>query len=374
MNPETERNGAATVTRGLLKLLEKPPLRAQVDCIPVRPDPRKYHRLAQVGSLIGSLASDLPAKAVFLHSRQFENKVQARLRTQRYDLVILNGSDLLGMSKCFPSSMPQIVVAHNIEHVLFNSQIQNLGWPHRSLKALLRRDCKRLEDFEWNGMRRSENVIFLSHQEAAYTARFCEGLRSATIPPLFDYKPCRQRNRKAGATLQLGYLGNFGWWPNQLGLRWFATQVLPHVKSPIRLNLFGHGSARAWKGDPRIVGHGVFEEMERVWDNCDFLICPSFSSAGVCVKMAEAIYNGIPVLATRDAARGLPLSSDPALILLDKPEEWVGFLDSIAARDLAGREVSEKIADRFSIDAHKDALQQFVTDVIARAASRGVAE
>jgi glycosyltransferase involved in cell wall biosynthesis len=365
VNPQSERNGAATVTRGLIKLLEMPPLRAQVECIPVRANPRKGHRFAQACSLISSLASDLPAKPFFLHSRRFQKTVETRIRSEHYDLVVLNGSDLLWVSKYLPVSIPRILVAHNIEHVLFHSQIQGLTWPYRPLRTLLENDCRRLEDFEWNGMRETANVIFLSNEEAAYAARSCEGLRSITSPPLFDYRPSRRRFREAGAILQIGYLGNFRWWPNQCGLRWFATQVLPHLRSPIRLNLFGQGSDSLSNGDQRIVGHGVVEDIERVWDACDFLICPVLSNFGVSVKLAEAIYNRIPVLATSVAARGLPFSNDPAIVLLDKPEEWVEFLGSDAATDLVTRQVSQKIADRFSIDFHQNVLQQFVADVIS---------
>jgi hypothetical protein len=49
VNPQVERNGAATVTRGLLKLLAlPPPFEAQVGCVPVRAEPRRWHRLVRV--------------------------------------------------------------------------------------------------------------------------------------------------------------------------------------------------------------------------------------------------------------------------------------------------------------------------------------
>src|ERR1039457_1444796 len=50
VNPEVERNGAASVTRGLLKSLTCPPLRASVECIPVRQRPRRWHGVAQFRS------------------------------------------------------------------------------------------------------------------------------------------------------------------------------------------------------------------------------------------------------------------------------------------------------------------------------------
>jgi hypothetical protein len=60
-------------------------------------------------------------------------------------------------------------------------------------------------------------------------------------------------------------------------------------------------------------------------------------------------------------------------VLLDKPEEWVEFLGSAAATDLVTRQVSQKVADRFSIDSHQNVLQQFVADVISRPMKRASA-
>ena len=79
VNPGVERNGAATVTRGLLKLLALPPLEAQVDCVPVRAEPPRCHRLAQARSLLLGSFSSLPAKAAFLYSQEFRDKVAARV-------------------------------------------------------------------------------------------------------------------------------------------------------------------------------------------------------------------------------------------------------------------------------------------------------
>jgi glycosyltransferase involved in cell wall biosynthesis len=366
VNPDVERNGAATVTRGLFKLLAMPSFRAEIHCIPVRTAPRRWHRLAQAASLLKSSLSDLPSKADFLHSRQFRDEVKKRIRSGPWDAVILNGADLLWISEYLPPSIPQILVAHNIEHLLFDSQIQNLTWAYRPLLRLLRNDWQRLRDFELQGISRTGNVIFLSSEDAAYAAHHCKDLRSTVIPPLFDHDPAYQMRKNAGPVLDIGYLGNFGWWPNQQGLRWFIKEVLPHVNTPMRLHLFGYGSDSSWRGDRRIVGHGMVEPIEQIWSSCDFLICPAFAGGGVSVKLVEAAYNRIPVLANKNAARGLPLLDDPAVMFLDDPKEWVELLNSTAARDLAERTVSEKTAARFSMDFYKDALHEFIKGVISR--------
>jgi polysaccharide biosynthesis protein PslH len=371
VNPHSEFNGAATVTRGLLKMLALSPLEACVDCVPVRAEPPRWHRLVQARSLLLSPFSTLPVKAAFLYSKEFRDDVVTRVRGGHYDLVVINGADLVWILDYLPASIPRILVAHNIEHLLFSSQIQNLGWLYRPLAGLLRKDCRRLKDYELNGIREIGNVIFLSREEAAYANRLCEGLHTTTIPPVFDYEPRPRQNTNARPTLEIGFLGNFKWWPNQLSLRWFANEILPYVKSLVRINLFGRPGGHGWRSDPRIVEHGAVKSIEQIWASCDFLICPTFPTGGVCVKLAEAVYNRMPVLGTRHAARGLSIDGDPALVFLDEPGEWVEFLNSTAARDLAERQVSEKTGARFAMDNHKDGLQQFVQAAILSRTARG---
>ena len=59
---------------------------------------------------------------------------------------------------------------------------------------------------------------------------------------------------------------------------------------------------------------------------------------------------------------------------IEEAEEWVDLLNSTGARDLAGRMVSEQIANRFSIDSYKLGLQQFVKDVISSKTASGATE
>jgi glycosyltransferase involved in cell wall biosynthesis len=366
VNPEVERNGAATVTRGLLKVLNSQPFGAEVDFIPFHREPRKWHRLAQARSVLQAFVSDLPSKAVFLKSREFLEQVKARIRQKTYDLIVLNGSDLLWISEFLPPSIPRILVAHNIEHRLFDYQIQNLGTLYGPLRRVLRKDCQRLEAFEWRGIQQTGNVMFLSAEEAAYANGVCKNLRSIVVPPLFDYKPWRRPAKKPGAVLEIGYMGNFKWWPNRLGLRWFTTEVLPHVKSPIRLHLFGGTGGPDGQTHPRVVNHGVVEDIQRIWGACDLLICPALPSGGVCVKLAEAVYNGMPVIANTHAGRGLVLGEDPALVFMDEPREWIDFLNSHAARDLAARSVSSAVGREFAVETHTASILAFVEEVISK--------
>jgi hypothetical protein len=115
---------------------------------------------------------------------------------------------------------------------------------------------------------------------------------------------------------------------------------------------------------PGIVKHGYVASLDQVWSTCHFMICPVLAGGGVSIKLAEAVGRGVPVLATKYAARGLPLDPDPAIVLLDSPEDWAEFLNSRAARDLRWLNPSPGNVSRFQPENHVDAVSRFVRPLL----------
>ena len=311
--------------------------------------------------------SSLPSKALLTYSRSFLNDVRRSLHEQKFDLILLNGSDLLWLLPHLPRGIPRILLAHNIEHQLFLSQINTLYQSSRLLKSVLMRDWHRLRDYEMSGMRQVENVIFLSWQDAEFALGENPSIQGLIVPPIFDY-PSVQRHAATDSSggIDLGFMGNFGWWPNREGLRWFLEEVFPHTSDDTRLHLFGEHARDAAPHHLRIVNHGFLPKLQDIWPICDFMICPIHSGGGVNVKVAEAVYNRMPVLASSFGARGLPLKPDPGIVLLDRADEWVSFLCSSAARALRARSLPASMAEAFSMDSHSEPVQGFVRDVMKR--------
>ena len=365
VDPEAHRGGAGTVTRGLTRLLQSSALATQVEYICPASARRRFHRARQVSSLARSLISPLPSKALLTYSRRFLMEVQAILRDRPVDLVILNGSDLLWILPELPLEMPRILLAHNIEHQLFRSQIDTRYSRSGFRREALMRDWRCLQEYEMNGMRAAENVIFLSKQDAAFAEDADLQLRSLVVPPLFDYRPSSRRHTSgANGIVEIGFVGNFNWWPNREGLRWFLTEVLPRTTSDTRLHLFGEETNRVNPLHPRVITHGFMPSTDDIWSMCDFMICPIHAGGGVNVKLAETIYNGVPALTTSFGTRGLPLSDDPGIVVLNTAEEWIAFLNSQSARALGSRRVLESNAGEFAMQAHAERVRSYIHEVI----------
>src|SRR5262249_21722687 len=363
----TRRGGAGTAPRALMTLLQRPPLNAQIALVSVWSRPKVLHRLRQALSIARSLVSSLPAKAEFVHSRSLLRTIQHSLREREVDLIVLNGSDLLWLLPELPPLIPRILVAHNIEHELQLSQIHRLNPALRVLRRFLLRDCQRLREYEMSGMRQVKNIIFLSDRDAELVGRECANLNAIVIPPLFDYAPAAwSRTRDQTIGLDIGFMANFSWWPNRDGLRWFLQEVFSSLPDTTRLHLFGEQSRRVVPSHFRIVPHGFVPRLEDIWQMCYFMICPILAGGGVSVKFAEIVYNGMPVAATSFAARGLRLEPHPSIVLLDGAEQWIRFLCSPTARDLALRRGPAPTAKVFAMDSNLATIQAFVSQVAHR--------
>ena len=366
VDPALHHGGAGTVTRAFLRLLQRAPLSAQIECVVPTYTRRRSHRGRQLTSLARTLVSPLPSKALFTYSRRFRNDVQRMLRTRGFDLILLNGSDLLWLLPQLPRGLPVILMAHNIEHQLFLSQINSLHPSSRLLRGALMRDMRRLVDYEMSGLRRVENIVFLSRRDAEFAVGENPNINAIIVPPIFDDQSSDIRCfRHSPDGMHLGFVGNFGWWPNREGLRWFLKEVFPHTGDNTRLHLFGEQSQSAPR-HARIVNHGFVPRTQDIWPICDFMICPAICGGGVNVKLAEAVYNRMPVLATSFGATGLPLESDPGIVVLDRAEEWVSFLRSPAACALRSRRLPASVADAFAMASHVERAHSFIQDVIQR--------
>lgn len=217
-----------------------------------------------------------------------------------------------------------------------------------------------MERFETAGIRSVGNVLFLSSFDASHPRAGRFATRTLVTPPLFFDPPASRPPRRAGP-LQIGFLGNMAWWPNHRGLSWFLSQVFPHLGQGVHLHLFGEGTPRYARDDDRVSGHGPMGDLTQVWSRCDLMICPVIAGGGVCTKLAEAVYHGIPAVATSLATRGLPLTNDPYLIVSDRPADWIAHLTSPAAR--TGERISASLSCRFAVDTHREAVQRFIRDI-----------
>jgi polysaccharide biosynthesis protein PslH len=366
VDPAVQKGGAWTTSRGLIRLLQEGPLAADVEVLACQNYSGFFQRKRQASAVVRSLFSPLPAKIEFTRTSGMLAKLRQLLATQKFGLIILNGTDLLWMLPHLPSGIPRVLFAHNIESELFASQAASRAFSLPLIRSVVDRESRRLRAYEIEGLRQVGRVVFVSTADECFARAQCPGIATMTIPPVFwtpfSRRPCPAEKLGCAKStdINIGLLANFHWWPNQRGLAWFLRDVFPNVPSHLRLHLFGCGSESMARAHPRTVPHGFVGDLSEVWKTCDFMICPIFSGGGVCVKAAEALYHGMPLLATTKSVRGLPLEPHPGIALLDTAGAWVEFLrrDALA---LARQCIPASLSARFSAEHYTQSLCDFLS-------------
>ena len=355
VDPATHPGGAGTYTRGLIAALQTG---YAVDLVaPLHVPPGPWYRSRQVMSLAKSCISDLPAKVLFTCQGELRHRIRETARSHHYGAALINGSDMLWALDALPLEMPTLLIAHNLEYQLLVQQLGNT----RFMSRMFKREITKQRHYEIEGFRRTRGVIFASNTDMAWGCFQVPGLQAIYVPPLFT-EPPNPRRREPNGHLRLGYLADFAWWPNRRNWNWLIKEVFPKIHRSFVVHVFGRQSEQLPTCD-RVIVHGFVHELRAVWDQVDIMICPTRAGAGVNIKLAESLYNRMPVLATPHALRGLNCQPESGLAIMDSSEEWAAFLDSSQADLLATQLPSEQLSLQFAAHRLIRELQTFVKKI-----------
>jgi len=241
-----------------------------------------------------------------------------------------------------------------------------IGGPSERLLAL-----RRL--FVW---RRRERLLghrfsvltVCSEEDKEYLRRIGVHTRVHVIPNGYE-KPPSEPLRNPVAPPRIGFIGNFGYFPNREGVIWFLKECWPWVKREVpqaRLRLIGQDSNKLPEvRDPDVDRLGALSDPAEEIKSWYAMIVPIRLGAGTRVKIAHGFSEKCPIVSTTIGARGynavdgrqmyLANSAKPfaqaCVRTIDQPEEaaqvaeraWIEFLnkwtwDSIRPRIWAAAE------------------------------------
>src|SRR5690349_10747763 len=94
VDPTVALGGGWTATRGVLNLLRREPLRAEVRVVAPSGISSTGHRLRQGAAIVQSLVANVPAKMLFSRARHNVGELKWLLRNNDFDAVFLNGADM----------------------------------------------------------------------------------------------------------------------------------------------------------------------------------------------------------------------------------------------------------------------------------------
>jgi glycosyltransferase involved in cell wall biosynthesis len=218
---------------------------------------------------------------------------------------------------------------------------------------------------------RAAQVIVCSPVEADILGRAARIDRLAVVPNVVSIGP---PPGSPGAITSLGFLGSYGYAPNETAALELMTEILPRVAAlggPDRAVLIGRDPTarmrRAAEAHPgaRITGE-VADPIAELRD-AGILVVPLRSGAGTRVKILEAAAAGIPIVSTPFGVEGLALRHDVEVLLAHSPDALAAAVmrlhhDPPLRRRLsaAARDTVERL---YSIEAGRRAMRAALAPV-----------
>jgi glycosyltransferase involved in cell wall biosynthesis len=285
-------------------------------------------------------------------SAPFYARAKDLLEARAFDIVHVDSLDLSYYLPLF-SGLPVACTHHNVESEVLKRRallepLHIARYLNHQAKLLLR------EEQYW--CRRVDLNIVVSGEDENLLERNVPGCRVVVIPNGVDtavFKPCT--TRQSGVV----FVGSHDWFPNRDGMKYFATEVLPLLRSTlqsdVQITWVGRASEdvkQAYANEFGIEVTGYVPDVRPYLGRAACFIVPIRTGGGTRLKVLDAWAMGKAVVSTSVGCEGLAARDGENIFVRDDPG---GFAEAVrtvlhneeqrAALGAAGRRTAEQTYD-----------------------------
>jgi sugar transferase (PEP-CTERM/EpsH1 system associated) len=282
-------------------------------------------------------------------------KLHALLQEEKHDVILC---DFLVTAGVIPWDWPcpKVLFSHNVETMIWRRYYEvakNPLW-----KAVAWREWSRMAVAERKYLQRADHVIAVSEEDRNTFAKFIDPQRSTVIPTGADidfFQPSRDRE----IPHSLVFTGSMDWLPNDDGIFYFATKILPLIRRQIpdvTLFIVGRKPSRRLQNlaarVPSIQVTGWVEDVRPYLARSVVCIVPLRIGGGTRLKIFEAMSMAKAVVSTSIGAEGLPVENNKHIVLADDPASFadatVRLLHDPSRREQLGQAARHLIEENYS--------------------------
>lgn len=224
----------------------------------------------------------------------------------------------------------KIYDSHNIEYLLFSRVAQQSKWYQ---KAFLKREAKKIKDYEWNIINITDHTFFVSLQDYDLAKKIYKPSSYNIVLNSFSDNGGFKKNY---SLFNLFFIGNLSRTPNKEWLIDFMQNYLPHLKEQDRfhkVNFYIIGSGQAgyltkYLSKNIICKNNISqEEKNKLLSQGGTGIVPLNSWGGTRIKILEYRSYGLPVLSTAIGAEWLLPST--GTYIYNSPQNFINAINTL---------------------------------------------
>lgn len=276
-------------------------------------------------------------------------------------------ADWKGIARDFPN-LRTVVRSHNIESNVVGSGTRI----PRLAKALMRREACKLRISEQTVWSCCESIAAISKEDATLVnaalgrpevkANFLP-----VIPPTSrtstTVNPHKGRNR-------IVFIGDCRWQPNRDAAVWIVNKLASAVNRTlpeIEIQLVGRETERLAKHHPlpsNVKAMGYVERVEPIYESALCALAPICAGSGVNIKVIEAFAQGLPVIGSPLAKRGIECE---AFLVANTADEYCSLIRELLECPSSWERLSESAAkfEEKSMETASGVIQAILTREIS---------
>ena len=262
-----------------------------------------------------------------------------------YDLVVVSRPhNWEYFAAAIRAHQPQAVLVYDAE-ALFHVRLERQAAMATGRSASrLRAEAAVYRALEVLITRESDHVVSVSPTEAAWFSSVAGHAPVSVVEPLtpgISPTPSGPGSRR-DVIYVAGWLARDDDSPNADGLRWFATEVLPHLVAAlpwISVKVTGANPPRTARrlAGPNLEFIGYVPDLAALYDRARVVISPIRYGAGVKIKTVEALQYAVPTVTTSHGAEGIVIGDTAPLAVADDAPGFVAHLHRLLTDNSAWR-------------------------------------
>jgi len=246
----------------------------------------------------------LPYSSAKYYSERYLEEVRSRMAKERYDAVVLeHSSQLCWLKRVIDPSSKVAVLAHNLEHEIFQERVRDSTKPPARL--VYQREAHLVKKMEDELAVTSQGVWTLTEHDAEYFRKL-NGVRAKGVR-VFELPASAVNPIDPGCakTFDLAMIGSWIWKPNADGLRFFFDEVYQHLPANLSIKVAGRGADWLTGKYPNVQYLGFVPDARKFLSEARAIAISSIRGGGTQLKTLEALGLGLPLVAAPFSLRGI---------------------------------------------------------------------
>jgi len=304
-------------------------------------------RLARIRSL-GALLANRSLSLDYYRDRAMQEWVDEVMQRQKIDRILVFSSAMAQYAEKYGDAR-RVVDFVDVDSDKWRQYAEQKSWP---MSWLYRHEARQLLRYERHVARRFDASLFVSQPEsdlfrqlapesAARIGFFNNGVDTEYFSPERVYdSPYADTGAASGlgAGAAVVFTGAMDYWPNIDAVKWFATEVMPLLRSAhpgIRFFIVGarpSAEVSALASAPDVVVTGTVADVRPYIAHAAVAVAPLRVARGIQNKVLEAMAMAKSVVVSPQALEGIDATPGDELLLAQDAPQFAATVSALLTR------------------------------------------